>query len=103
MVDGRQAQQKTNHNRQSQSRELDVGQQVMGQNLRQCVPWVAGVIVERLGPLTYLLQMDTGQLWKRQLDHLHVSDKPASECMEKTLDHRAMSGILQRVQNLLLL
>ena len=26
----------------------------MAQNLRQGVPWVAGVIIERLSPLTYL-------------------------------------------------
>ena len=33
----------------------------------------------RLGPLTYLVQVDTGQLWKRHLDHLRVrGDKPAS-------------------------
>ena len=38
------------------------------------MPWV---IMERLGPLTYLVH--TGQLWKRHLDHLRVrGDKPVS-------------------------
>ena len=80
VVDGRQAQQKTDHDRRARSRELHVGQQVMARNLRQGVPWVAGVIIERLSPLTYLVQVDTGQLWKRHLDHLRVrGDKPVSE------------------------
>ena len=80
VVDGRQARQKTDHDRRARSRELHVGQQVMARNLRQGVPWVAGVIVERLSPLTYLVQVDTGQLWKRHLDHLRVrGDKPVSE------------------------
>ena len=80
VVDGRQVQQKTDHDRRARSRELHVGQQVMAQNLRRGVPWVAGVIIERLSPLTYLVQVDTGQLWKRHLDHLRVrGDKPVSE------------------------
>ena len=49
MVERRQAQQKTNHDRRARSIELHVGQQVMARNLRQGVPWVAGVIIERLG------------------------------------------------------
>ena len=60
----------------AQSRELHVGQQMMAQNLRQ---GVTGVIIERLSPLTYLVQVDTGQLWKLHLDHLRVrGDKPVS-------------------------
>ena len=62
----------TDHDRQARSRELHVDQQVMARNLRPGVPWVAGVIIERLGPSTYLVQVDTGQLWKRHLDHLRV-------------------------------
>ena len=44
------------------------------------MPWVAGVIIERLSPLTYLVQVDTEQLWKCHLDHLRVrGDQPVSE------------------------
>ena len=66
---GRQTQQKTDHDRRGAlSRELHIGQQVMARNLRQGVPWVAGMTIERLSSLTYLLQVDTGQLWKHHLD-----------------------------------
>ena len=38
------------------------------------------MIIEKLSPLTYLVQVDTGQLWKQHLDHLRVrGDKPVSE------------------------
>ncbi len=71
-VDRRQAQQKADHDRRARSRELFVGQQVMARNLRPGAPWIAGVVIERLGPLTYLVQVDNGQLWKRHLDHLRI-------------------------------
>ena len=32
----------------------------MAQNLRQVLPWVAGVVIERLGPLTCVVQVETG-------------------------------------------
>ncbi len=71
-VDRRQAQQEADHDRRACSLELFVGQQVMARNLRPGAPWIAGVVIERLGPLTYLVQVDNGQLWKRHLDHLRI-------------------------------
>ena len=52
---------KTDHDRQARSREMHVGQQAIAQNLRQCVPWVAGVIIESLDLFTYLCK------WTRTL------------------------------------
>ena len=76
-VDRKQGRQKADHDRHARSRELHIGQQVMARNLRPGVQWVAGVIVERLSPVTYLIQIDTGQLWKRHVDHLRVcGDRP---------------------------
>ena len=47
----------------------------MAQNLRPGPDWIAGTIVERLGPLSYLVEMETKQFWKRHADHLkEVSD-----------------------------
>ena len=41
---------------------------------------MAGVIVERLGPLTYLVQVDSGVFWKRHIDHLcSAHDKPVEQ------------------------
>ena len=52
--------QKTGHDRHSYQRELHVGQNVMAKNLRPGAAWVPGVVVERVGPLTYLVQVDDG-------------------------------------------
>ena len=100
-VERRQAQQKTDHDRWGRSRELHVGQQVMAPNVRQGVKWVTGVIIERLGPLTYLVQVDTGQLWKGQLDHLCVRGNKLLS--GKDTRPQDSEWNLQRVQNLILL
>ena len=33
-------------------------------------PWVPGIVEEVQGPLTYLVHLDTGQIWKRHIDHV---------------------------------
>ena len=33
-------------------------------------PWVPGIVEEVQGPLTYLVRLDTGQIWKRHVDHV---------------------------------
>ena len=33
-------------------------------------PWVPGIVEEVQGPLTYLVRLDTGQIWKRHIDHV---------------------------------
>lgn len=53
----------------------------MARNWRPGAPWVPGMVVEKLGPLTcsYQIQMENGQLWKCHVDHLHVlSDMPVA-------------------------
>ena len=52
----KQAQQKAQHNRRAQEREFFVGQSVMARNVRPGPDWVPAVVIERLGPLTYLVE-----------------------------------------------
>ena len=66
----KQAQQKSQHDRRAQHREFFVGQTVMARNLRPGPDWVPTVVVERLGPLTYLVETSNKLLWKRHLDLL---------------------------------
>ena len=64
------------HDQRSINREFYVGQQVMARNLRPGAAWLPAIVVEQLGPLTYLVEVN-GQLWKRHIDHLRVqSDTP---------------------------
>ena len=62
--------QKAGHDRHSYQQELHVGQNMMAKNLRPGAAWVPGVVVERLGPLTCLVQVSDGGLWKCHIDHL---------------------------------
>ncbi len=41
--------------------------------------WVVGVVVERHGPLSYSIQLPSGQLWKRHIDHLYEVGNPLLE------------------------
>ena len=66
----KQAQQKSQHDRRAQHREFFVGQTVMARNLRPGPDWVPTVVVERLGPLTYLVKTSNKLLWKRHIDLL---------------------------------
>ena len=68
-----QAKQKSHYDSHSKSREYFVGQNVQAHNFRTGPRWVAGVIVERLGPLTYLVQVDSGVFWRHHVDHLRVA------------------------------
>ena len=55
------------------------GQPVQAQNFRTGPWWTAGVIAERMGPLTYLVQVDSGVFWRRHIDHLHPAPDKLSE------------------------
>ena len=70
VVSERQAEQKMAHDKHCLPRELAVGEAVMAKNYRQGMPFVPGVVKKKLGPLTYLIQTQSGLTWKRHIDHL---------------------------------
>ena len=46
----------------------------MAKNFRNGPKWWPGVIVEKLGTLTFLVQLDNGMFWRRHVDELE--DRP---------------------------
>lgn len=79
-VTNKQADQKVTHDQHSRSREFMVGQRVMVRNLRPGPSWIPGTIVERNGPLSYVVQVKGEQVWKRHVEHLQeVGDTPVEE------------------------
>ena len=42
----------------------------MALNMREGPKWRPGVVVEQLGPLTYLVEVQGGLKWKRHSGHL---------------------------------
>ena len=69
-VNDRQAAQKAGHDMHAQSRQFEIDQLVMARNWRDGPDWVPGVLIEKLGPLTFKVQTQAGQIWKRHVDHL---------------------------------
>ncbi len=81
----KQAQQKQQHDHRARDRVFMVGQSVMARNFRPGAEWVAAEIVERLGPLTYLVETSDRQLWRRHVDHL-------KELVERRVSTESLGG-----------
>ena len=77
-VAGKQANQKSQHDVHSKLRQFEPGQHVMVRDKRPTAPtaWIPGVIVQQKGPLTYVVKVLDGLLWKRHVDHLRLSSPP---------------------------
>ena len=76
----KQAEQKKDHNLHTRKREFFIGQRVLVRNLRDGPRWLQRTVIERKGPLSYLVQMTSGTVWKRHVDHMLESvDSPLEE------------------------
>ena len=65
-----QSMQKSQHDRHAKDREFVVGEQVMVCNLRPGPKWVVGIVREKTGPLSYVVETDYKQVWRRHVVHL---------------------------------
>ncbi len=51
----------------------------MARNIRAGQAWIPGTVIQRTGPLSYVVQV-AGKLWKRHIDHLReMGDTPVQE------------------------
>ena len=49
----------------------------MVQNSCPGAKWIPGVVIERLGPVTYLVDVNNDQIWKWHADQLKsIAEKP---------------------------
>ena len=69
----KQACQKKDHDRHSKLRTLNVGDTVVARNYRPGPKWLPAVVVECKGPLSYVVQLESGMLWRRHIDQLQVT------------------------------
>lgn len=72
-----QRRQQRNHDCRVPLRQFYPGQFVVAKNMGTGASWIPGVIAQQLGPLTYLVDLRDGRLWKRHVDHL--KDCPGAE------------------------
>ena len=70
-----QARQKTQHDQHARTRSLSVGEFVVVRNFGSGLDLVQGVVAKRLGPLTYLVDVLDGRLWKRHIAHVKKCGK----------------------------
>ena len=58
----------------------------MVKNFLQGPPWVAGVISESKGPLTYLVEVEPHVFWRCHVDHIkyHHESEPQTESLIPT-------------------
>ena len=74
----------------SSSSEFRCGDPVFAMTFTSSSKWVAGILEECLGPLTFTVRLSDGRLWKRHVDHLR-SRLPAETSLPQCL---ADSGTL---------
>ena len=48
--------------------------------------WVPGVIAQKMGPLTYLVDVSGGRLWKRHVDHIKDHLRPITVSDDGKID-----------------
>ena len=61
---------KTHHDRHAKERELSIGSAVYARNFLSQPKWMPGILVESRGPVTFLVELNDGRIWKRHIDHI---------------------------------
>ena len=68
------------HDLHTRRHEVFVGQRILVRNLRDGPRWLQGTVIEWKGPWSYLVQLASGTVWKRHVDHMLESvDSPLEE------------------------
>ena len=69
-----QAAQKEQHDKKGRERQFEVNQQVLIENQKKNPKWISGVVVEKLGPLSYKVKVGN-EIWRRHIDQLLATSK----------------------------
>ena len=73
-VSQKQGQQIEQHNQHAKPRSFEEGQQVMVRDFHPNKPkWIPGTVVQKSGPLSYVINVGPGIDWKRHVDHIRES------------------------------
>ena len=82
-VRDQQQRQKEYHDKCSRAREFRIGDSVWARNLHDGPRWLKAVVSDRLGPVSYLIQLKNGDYWRRHVDHLRTGSDPEAKPTEK--------------------
>ena len=59
-----------NHDQHAKPRNLEIGEFIMAWNFGSGSKWLPGIIQQKQGPLSYVIEMETGTSWKHNVDHI---------------------------------
>ena len=83
--------QKDYHDSHSKDRHFSIGQKIMARNFLQVTTWVPRVIKECCGPLTYLVEIESGVLWRRNADHIKGLQESEMFGEERAVEYQLIS------------
>ena len=88
--------QKDYQDKRRTTRHLSVGQIVWARNFREGTKWVQATVVDQVGPLSYHVQVQNGEMWRRHIDHLRAGSEQStsSDTAEVTPEQRAEEFVL---------
>ena len=70
VVTSHQAEQKQHHDGQTKHRSLFPGAPVMVRDYNGSSKWIPGIVLKKLGPVTYHVESENGRIFKRHIDQL---------------------------------
>ena len=73
-----QDQQKKYHDTRTKPRYLSIGTPVMAKNFTSSPKWCSGMVIACVAPLTYLVQLQDGRIWRRHVDHIVMTENQAA-------------------------
>ena len=91
-VFSKQADQKAHHDGASKLRSLFPGQHIMVMDYRSSNKWIPGIVLKKLGPVTYSVEIDNGKVVKRHIDQL--TQQPNRQLYLLKFKIRTFSSIL---------
>ena len=77
-----QERQKQQHDRTSKDRTFTSGDKVFVKNFREGPNWLTGTIITSTGPVSYKIQLDSGHMVRRHVDHIqirHITNPPSTD------------------------
>ena len=62
--------QKAQHDTHCRKQQFVLGQKVWVRNMREGSRWISGIIAGIQGPISYLVPVASGDVWRRHVDHI---------------------------------
>ena len=86
-VSTKQEAQKRYHDTHAHHRELLIGQRVLVRSSPPGLQWVPGTVIQRTGPISYVVKVADSKLWRRHIDHIRgMPDSPQHTPPETILE-----------------